>query len=170
MPYLSPPSPPLLLLIVLSCACLCPFAPASPFLFYFPGNEKLGAVDATQAQSLAQKYGVQGYPTIKTFPAGPKKAPQDYNGPREAAGIVDYATGVRAGLAPLVTAWFGVALCGDRGGRCWFCHLLEQAVRARRVGVPGIVYDAIAAGGPRGYGIWRSSSCVPYVVRMRREN
>lgn len=53
-------------------------------------------MDATQAQSLAQKYGVQGYPTIKTFPAGPKKGgPQDYNGPREAAGIVDYATGVR---------------------------------------------------------------------------
>lgn len=43
---------------------------------------------------MAQKYGVQGYPTIKTFPAGRKKGPQDYNGPREAEGIVDYATGV----------------------------------------------------------------------------
>lgn len=66
------------------------------FLFFYFVFMQLGAVDATQAQSLAQKYGVQGYPTIKTFPAGPKKGPQDYNGPREAAGIVDYATGVRA--------------------------------------------------------------------------
>lgn len=55
---------------------------------------KLGAVDATQHQNLAQKYGVQGYPTIKAFPPGPKKGPQDYNGPREAEGIVAYATQV----------------------------------------------------------------------------
>lgn len=45
--------------------------------------------------NLAQKYGVQGYPTIKVFPPGPKRGPQDYNGPREAAGIVDYATQAR---------------------------------------------------------------------------
>jgi hypothetical protein len=33
---------------------------------------KLGAVDATAHASLAQKYGVKGYPTIKVFSAGPK--------------------------------------------------------------------------------------------------
>lgn len=41
---------------------------------------------------LAQKYGVKGYPTIKVFPAGKKSKAKDYNGPREAAGIVDYAS------------------------------------------------------------------------------
>lgn len=55
---------------------------------------QLGAVDATVMTNLAQKYGIQGYPTIKVFPPGPKRRPQDYNGPREAAGIVDYATQV----------------------------------------------------------------------------
>merc|ERR1719172_314179 len=39
-------------------------------------------------QSLCGKYGVQGYPTIKTFKfkAG-SKTPQDYNGAREYNGI-----------------------------------------------------------------------------------
>lgn len=52
---------------------------------------KLGAVDATVESSLASKYGVQGYPTIKVFPPGKKGKAQDYKGPREANGIVDYA-------------------------------------------------------------------------------
>lgn len=52
---------------------------------------KLGAVDATAEQRLAQTYGIKGFPTIKVFTAGPKGEPVDYNGPREAAGIIDYA-------------------------------------------------------------------------------
>jgi len=48
---------------------------------------KLAAVDATQAQALGQRYGVLGYPTIKFFGAD-KSHPEDYNGPREADGIV----------------------------------------------------------------------------------
>ena len=53
---------------------------------------KLGVVDATENGQLAQKYGVQGYPTIKLFPAGKKSGkPKDYNGARDAQGIVDYS-------------------------------------------------------------------------------
>lgn len=69
---------------------------------------RLGAVDATAHQALASQYGVKGYPTIKVFNAGPKdtnkkKKGDDYNGPREADGIVDYARAVldRTG-APVV--------------------------------------------------------------------
>ena len=48
-------------------------------------------MDATAHGSLAGTYGVKGYPTIKVFPAGKKGKAVDYNGPREAGGIVEYA-------------------------------------------------------------------------------
>lgn len=54
-------------------------------------NVKLGAVDATEHNIVAQRYGIQGFPTIKLFPAGLKDKAVDYNGPREADGIVQYA-------------------------------------------------------------------------------
>ena len=55
------------------------------------GSVKLGAVDATVATDLASKYGIKGFPTIKLFSAGKKSKAKDYNGPREAQGIVEYA-------------------------------------------------------------------------------
>ena len=47
----------------------------------------LAKVDADQHKELAERYGVEGYPTIKVFEKG--KA-SDYEGPREAKGIVRY--------------------------------------------------------------------------------
>ncbi len=55
------------------------------------GKVKLGAVDATVHQSLAQQYGVQGYPTIKYFPSGVKKGPEEYDGGRTSEDIVNWA-------------------------------------------------------------------------------
>ena len=55
------------------------------------GKVKLGAVDATVHQSLAGKYGVQGYPTIKYFPAGSKGDAEEYDGGRTADDIVKWA-------------------------------------------------------------------------------
>jgi len=40
---------------------------------------------------LASRYGVQGYPTIKIFPPEGKDKPEDYNGPRDADGIINTA-------------------------------------------------------------------------------
>ena len=48
------------------------------------------AVDATQAESLAGKYQVQGFPTIKVF-GRDKKSPTDYQGQRTSDGIVSGA-------------------------------------------------------------------------------
>ena len=56
------------------------------------GKVKLGAVDATVHQGLAGEYGVQGYPTIKYFPAGNKKSAQEYDGGRTADDIVAWAS------------------------------------------------------------------------------
>ena len=55
------------------------------------GKVKLGAVDATVHQALAQQYGIQGYPTIKYFPAGAKSGPEEYDGGRTADDIIAWA-------------------------------------------------------------------------------
>jgi len=47
----------------------------------------LAKVDAEKHKDLAEKYGVSGYPTIKIFKKG--KA-EEYDGPREAKGIVKF--------------------------------------------------------------------------------
>ncbi|CAM9595691.1 unnamed protein product [Ectocarpus sp. 6 AP-2014] len=103
------------------------------------GSVNLGAVDATQATNLAQKYGVQGYPTIKAFPAGPKKKAQDYNGPREAAGIVDYATGMleRSGWVPKTPQLTGKGVIDEKCGGTKICviaalpHILDSGKAGR---------------------------------------
>jgi len=45
----------------------------------------------TLVPGLAQKYGIQGYPTIKYFPAGPKSDPEEYDGGRTSGDIVNWA-------------------------------------------------------------------------------
>ncbi|CAI5974315.1 unnamed protein product [Closterium sp. NIES-64] len=52
---------------------------------------KLAKVDADDSKNkgLAKKYDVKGFPTLKIFRKG-SDAPQDYNGPRDADGIVSY--------------------------------------------------------------------------------
>ncbi|CAM9505524.1 unnamed protein product [Ascophyllum nodosum] len=103
------------------------------------GTVNLGAVDATQHQNLAQKYGVQGYPTIKAFPPGPKKGPQDYNGPRESAGIVDYATEMleRSGWVPKVPQLTGRDVIDEKCGGTKICviaalpHILDSGKAGR---------------------------------------
>jgi protein disulfide-isomerase A6 len=54
------------------------------------GVVKIVAVDATAHESLAQKYQVQGFPTLKVFGAD-KRNPTDYQGERTASGIISEA-------------------------------------------------------------------------------
>ena len=57
------------------------------------GTIKLAKIDATENQKMAQRYQIQGYPTIKIFAPGKgkDKAIEEYQGPRDTAGIVQYA-------------------------------------------------------------------------------
>nr|XP_040221956.2 protein disulfide-isomerase A6 homolog [Anopheles coluzzii] len=57
------------------------------------GKVKLGALDATVHQQKMSEYGVQGFPTIKYFPAGTKdrNSAEDYNGGRTSSDIVNWA-------------------------------------------------------------------------------
>nr|GMD33536.1 protein disulfide isomerase-like 2-3 [Ipomoea batatas] len=53
------------------------------------GVATVAALDADAHQSFAQEYGIRGFPTIKVF--APGKPPVDYEGPREARPISDFA-------------------------------------------------------------------------------
>lgn len=74
------------------------------------GVVKVAAVDATAEQSLAQEYGIQGFPTIKVFVNG--KA-TDYQGQRTAQAIVD--AGLKA-AKDMVKRRLGGGGGGDSGG------------------------------------------------------
>ncbi|XP_039254908.2 protein disulfide-isomerase A6-like [Styela clava] len=52
---------------------------------------RMGAVDATVSQSLGNKYGVRGYPTIKVFRKGAKESPEDFQGGRDSSSIFSAA-------------------------------------------------------------------------------
>ena len=63
------------------------------------GKAKLGAIDCTANEATCGRYGVRGYPTIKTFGAD-KDAPADYAGGRDSGSIVDFATKLWSEAAP----------------------------------------------------------------------
>jgi hypothetical protein len=50
----------------------------------------LATVDATVERSLAEKYDIGGFPTIKIFEGNSATGPSEYEGPREADGIVSF--------------------------------------------------------------------------------
>ena len=73
-------------------------------------------MDATQHQSLAGRYGVQGYPTIKYFPAGTKGDAEEYDGGRTADDIVKWAENRDAVQCRRETHISGVKFC--QSGLC----------------------------------------------------
>lgn len=64
------------------------------------GKVKLGALDSTKHTIISGKYKIQGFPTIKHFPAGPKEEPEEYDGGRTAGDIVTWALEKAASSAP----------------------------------------------------------------------
>lgn len=59
-------------------------------IYILQGIVKVAGVNADEHKSLGSRFNVRGFPTIKIFGAN-KKKPEDFNGARTAAGIVDAA-------------------------------------------------------------------------------
>merc|ERR1711934_813195 len=73
------------------CKNLAPhYADAAQQLAAASSPVKLAKVDATEHPELGQKFEVSGYPTLFWFAKDQGYAPTPYNGPREAAGIVQW--------------------------------------------------------------------------------
>ncbi|XP_039120403.1 protein disulfide isomerase-like 2-3 [Dioscorea cayenensis subsp. rotundata] len=53
------------------------------------GVVTVAALDADAHKSLAQEYGIKGFPTIKVF--SPRKPPVDYQGARDVKAIAEFA-------------------------------------------------------------------------------
>ncbi|CAI7770947.1 unnamed protein product [Closterium sp. NIES-54] len=76
------------------------------------GIVTVAAVDCDANPSLAQEYGVQGFPTIKVF-APHLKTPADFQGQRDVKAIVDFAL---SQVKSLVSARLGGKVGGGGGG------------------------------------------------------
>eukprot|EP01068_Selenidium_serpulae_P003322 Selendium_serpulae@DN2999_c0_g1_i1.p1 len=65
------------------------------------GKVKVGNVDATVETMIAKRFGVQGFPTLILFPAGPKKDSlvNLYDGPRRSGDLVNYGLDHASGAA-----------------------------------------------------------------------
>lgn len=105
------------------------------------GQVVLAKVDATAETASAQQFGIRGYPTIKVFPPGsssPADA-QDYNGPRETAGIVQFAQQLndKYGIEPEVYELTGKEVLGEHCSGKRICivaflpHILDSTAAGR---------------------------------------
>ncbi|OBA22415.1 disulfide isomerase [Metschnikowia bicuspidata var. bicuspidata NRRL YB-4993] len=72
------------------CKTLGPqFAKAADELSESLPKVKLGQVNCVEEEELCRQHEIKGYPTMK-LARGPYQQPDDYEGPRDSAGIVDY--------------------------------------------------------------------------------
>jgi len=105
------------------------------------GKIKVAKVDATVQKNLANRFGIQGFPTIKVFPPGPKTDQSEtYEGSRDASGIVAYALeklekhGIVPDVEQLTYHNQFTESCADKVGVCIIAllpHILDSSAQQR---------------------------------------
>jgi protein disulfide-isomerase-like protein len=75
----------------------------------------IAKVDADSEKTLAGRFGVTGFPTLKYFPKGSPTKPEDYSGGRTAEDIVDYVNKKAGGCGAVAVAAAAVARARGRG-------------------------------------------------------
>ena len=106
------------------------------------GTIKLAKIDATVHQKMAQRYQINGYPTIKIFSPGKgsDKKTEEYQGPRDTSGIVQYALDKleQFGYVPetkqLINPEILKEECEDKVGICviiFLPHIAESSAKER---------------------------------------
>lgn len=88
------------------CKMLGPeFSKAADTLNESHPNIKLAQVDCTEDQDLCAEHEIKGYPTLKIIRDGESKSAEDYQGPREHQGIVDYMIKQSLPAVQVPTSW-----------------------------------------------------------------
>lgn len=130
------------------------------------GQIKLAKVDATVNNQLASRFGIRGYPTIKIFAPGNKKSDssaEEYQGPRETAGIVQYALDKleKYGYVPdtpqLINQDMLKDTCIDRTGICiivFLPHIADSSANERNRYLDNIKEASKGARGKPIYYLW----------------
>ena len=119
------------------CQKLAPeYAKAATLLKQQDPPIPIAKVDATANPDSAGKYGVQGYPTLKWFIKG---SPKDYEGPREAAGIVEW---INKKLAPSTQVIDSLPALDDFIAK----HRVTVVLFAQRGSDEAVLFESVSKG------------------------
>ena len=142
------------------------------------GKIKVAKLDATVHNKVASRYGIRGYPTIKIFPPGPKSDSnvQEYDGPRESAGIVTVALdklekfGVIPDVEQLTNQNQYNEVCTERTGVCiiaFLPHLYDSTAEQRRAYIEEIKSASKNSRGKPIYYFWsQGGDFYPFEERL----
>ena len=127
------------------------------------GQVKLAKLDCTVHQKLAGRYKINGYPTIKIFSPGKDKKEEEYEGPRDASGIVAYALNKlnKFGYVPetrqLISSEILKDECESRVGICvivFLPHIADSSAAERNKYLDIIKESRKANGGKPIFYLW----------------
>lgn len=91
---------------------------------------KLAQIDCTEEEELCKKHGIKGYPTLKVM-RGAYQQPADYDGPRDAEGIVEYM--IRQSRPPVqtFTSYEDFVASSEVEGKPYFLQVFPEAAHAK---------------------------------------